>query len=164
MQGEEEQRVGLTTRYYTVFNAADIEGIPERKLPEKRNIAVDELIPKISSSMGVEILNDGGDRAFYSPKEDKIHMPKLEYFQDDYSYNSVALHELSHATGAESRLNRSIRNYFGTESYAYEELVAEISSAFMSQNLSVAVDDFQMENHKAYVQGWIKGIRKSRTA
>lgn len=108
--------------------------------------------------MGVEITNEGGDRAYYSIREDKIFLPKKTAFTSDYEYNSTALHELSHATGAQKRLDRDIRNSFGTEKYAYEELVAEISSCFMGEHLTIQMPTEHMENHKAYVQSWIKQI------
>lgn len=119
---------------------------------------VGTIIEKISGNMGVEILNDGGSMAFYRPSEDKIHLPEKSAFYNDYEYNATALHELSHATGAESRLNRSLGHAFGTGQYAYEELVAEISACFMGEHLSVELSSQHMDNHKAYVQSWIKDI------
>ena len=62
------------------------------------------------------------------------------------------------------RLNRNLHNYFGSESYAYEELVAEISASFMSEHLDIVLPEAHMENHKAYVQSWIKAIKESPDA
>lgn len=70
----------------------------------------------------------------------------------------TALHELSHATGAEKRLNRDIRNVFGTEKYAYEELVAEISACFMSEHIQIEQTEEHVNNHKAYIQSWTKAL------
>lgn len=152
-------QIGVVAKYYHVFNAQDITGIPELPEPQRRPEAVsDEIIDKISKNMGVEITNEGGDRAYYSIREDKIFLPQKTAFTSDYEYNSTALHELSHATGAEKRLNRDIKNRFGTEKYAYEELVAEISSCFMGEHLAMQLPPEHMENHKAYVQSWIKEI------
>ena len=83
-----------------------------------------------------------------------------QYFDSPYAYDSTALHELAHATGAAHRLNRNIKNVFGTEDYAYEELIAEISSCFMSANLQLEQSNEHIENHKAYVQSWIETIRE----
>lgn len=155
-----DKKIGLVAKYYTVFNAKDIIGIPTLEVVKINHIEVDALIKKISKNMDVEILNDGNDRAFYRPSEDKIHLPEPKYFKNDYSYNSVALHELSHATGAAHRLNRNIKNMFGNENYAFEELVAEISSCFMSENLSIDQDEEHLDNHKAYIQSWISDIKE----
>ena len=53
-----------------------------------------------------EILTDGGDRAYYSPSQDKIHLPTPESFQNEYAFNATALHEEAHAFGHPTRLNR----------------------------------------------------------
>lgn len=155
------EKHGLIAKYYTVFNAKDIEGIPPFKLPEKKDIQPDEILSTISKNMKIELINDGGDRAFYRPSEDKIHLPEPGYFESDYAYNSVAMHELAHATGAEHRLNRNIQNVFGSPNYAFEELVAEICSVFMSENLASCMETYEMDNHKAYVQGWIQAIKEN---
>lgn len=154
------ERYFLRARYSVVFNAAHIEGLPERIHAQNNVIVTDELINTLSANMGVEILNDGGDEAFYHPAEDKIHLPFPEVFDSSYDYNSTALHELGHATGAAHRLNRNISNEFGSKEYAFEELIAEISACFMSVSLSVEQNSFHFENHKAYVQGWAATVRK----
>lgn len=152
--------VGLIAKYYTVFNAVDITGIPKLPQYENKEVVSDKLIQKISEGMGVKILNDGGDRAYYSVKQDSIHLPTKESFFSSYDYNSTALHELSHASGAPHRLSRMIGGAFGSQKYAYEELVAEISSSFMGEYLDIQATDQHIENHKAYVQGWIRDIKK----
>ncbi len=153
------QRYQLRAKYYTVFNASHIEGI-EPYENSTVHIEADDLIRSLSDNMGVEILNDGGNSAFYRVSEDKIHLPAPESFLSSYGYNSTALHELTHATGAVHRLNRNVRGQYGTEEYAFEELVAEISSCFMSAHLQIEQDEQHIQNHKAYVQGWAQTIRK----
>lgn len=155
-----DEAVTLSTKYYTVFNGKDITGIPPLPSYEINQIEPDEIIAKLSTNMGVEIINNGGDRAFYRPSEDTIHLPLPGSFKTSYAYNATALHELAHATGAAHRLNRNIMNLFGSSSYAYEELIAEISSCFMSANLSMPQDQAHLNNHKAYVQSWIQAIRE----
>ncbi len=156
-------RYQLRSRYFVVFNASLIEGITPYKV-EKKDIPVDELVNTLSRNMEVEILNDGGDRAYYSPAEDKIHLPIPSDFNSPYAYNSTALHELTHATGAGHRLNRNMGGIFGSQEYAFEELVAEISSCFMSSYLEIDQDEKHIENHKAYVQSWINVIREKPEA
>ncbi len=159
--GEEfGERYLLRAQYSTVFGADLIEGIPALPKPEKKQIEPDQLITTLSKNMGVEILHDGGNRAFYRPSEDKIHLPVLKAFNSEYAYGSTALHELGHATGAPHRLNRNMSGHFGSPAYAYEELIAEISSCFMSANLRMDQQEEHIENHKAYVQSWIHQIRE----
>lgn len=154
--GRKPEEFRLCSRYTPVFNASDIEGIPKLELEENPDINIDDIVTKLSDNMKVPILYDGGDRAYYSPVEDKIHLPKKESFTNEYAFNATALHELSHSTGHATRLNRALGGFFGSESYAYEELVAEMCACFMGINLSSAPE---IENHKAYVQSWIQTIK-----
>lgn len=147
----------LVAKYYTVFNGDNISGLPEIELP-KNEIEPSKVLEQISKGMKVEIYNDGEDRAFYRPSTDDIHLPLPEVFSSDNEYNAVAFHELGHATGHESRLNRDQSGVFGTSAYAKEELVAEITSAFMAETTGISLEDMNMENHKAYVNGWIASI------
>lgn len=157
--GRSDSEFKLSTRYTAVFNACDIEGMPELPAFEEADIAQDELIAKLSVGMGVEILTDGGDQAYYSPAQDKIHLPTPGSFTSEYAFNATALHELSHSTGHPSRLNRDMCGFFGTAQYAYEELVAEMCSCFMGVNLDQTASPAHIDNHKAYVQSWIQAIR-----
>lgn len=143
-------------KYHTVFNGRDIEGLSEISIRANDNaVDADVLVWKISEAMQVSIFNDGGDTSFYSMSEDAIHLPEPKFFDDSYAYNATALHELAHATGAEERLNRDMVGSFGDKSYAYEELVAEITSCFMGEHIALpeAVKEEHLENHEAYVQG-----------
>ena len=160
--GRKSEEFKYSTRYTPVFNADDVEGMPALEVPKgdrHPEISEDELIRALSEGMGVEILNDGGDRAYYSPMQDKIHLPAAESFTSEYAYNATTLHELSHASGHPSRLNRPQGAFFGTAQYAYEELVAEMCSCFMGVNLNAELTPEHLENHKAYVQSWIQDLR-----
>lgn len=112
--GRSDSEFKLSTRYTAVFNACDIEGMPELPAFEEADITQDELIAKLSTGMGVEILTDGGDRAYYSPSQDKIHLPTPGSFTSEYAFNATALHELAHSSGHPSRLNRDMGGFFGT--------------------------------------------------
>ena len=160
-QREDKSKLGLRAKYYQVFNGCQIEGMPELEKPQMHDISQAELVSQISCSMGVEILHDGGNRAFYRPMEDKVHLPLKEYFTSDYGYNATVLHELSHATGHPSRLNRKQHGVFGSQYYAYEELVAELSSCFMSEHLPTKMDEAHYRSHKAYIQSWADGIEQN---
>lgn len=157
--GRKETEFTLSTKYTAVFNASEVEGIPEIQIPEGPDVSQDELIAKLCTGMGVEIFLDGGDRAYYSPSQDNIHLPTPESFTSEYAFNATALHELSHSTGHPDRLNRDMAGFFGSSEYAYEELVAEMCSCFMGVNLSTEATPDHIDNHKAYVQSWIQAIR-----
>lgn len=157
-EGERKKEdFSLVAKYYTVFNGDNISGLPEIELP-KNEIEPSVVLEQISRGMNVEIHNDGGEDAFYSPSADNIHLPLPEVFSSDNEYNATAFHELGHATGHESRLNRDMSGGFGSSAYAKEELVAEITSAFMAETTGISPEDMNMENHKAYVNGWITSI------
>ena len=132
--------------------------MPELQVQNNPEVSQDELIKKLSEGMGVEIFTDGGDQAYYSPSQDKIHLPTPESFDSVYAFNATALHELSHSTGHPTRLNRPQSAFFGTAQYAYEELVAEMCSCFMGTELQTEATPQHIDNHKAYVQSWIQAI------
>ncbi len=157
--GRKDTEFTLSTKYTAVFNASEVEGMPEIQIPETPDVSQDELIGRLCAGMGVQIFLDGGDRAYYSPSQDNIHLPTPESFTSEYAFNATALHELSHSTGHPDRLNRDMAGFFGSAEYAYEELVAEMCSCFMGVNLSAEATPDHINNHKAYVQSWIQAIR-----
>lgn len=159
LTSDEKEECIFTPKYFRVFNAECIDGIPPLELGN-RTISPDELIDRIKAGMNIEVINDGGSRSFYSPSEDKIHLPRPEHFASDYDYDATALHELGHATGHSSRLNRDIENTFGTDEYAYEELVAELTSCFMSEHIAAPMSEEHMTNHMAYLQSWAESIKE----
>ena len=113
--GRTEKEFTLATRYTAVFNAQEVEGIPELQITTNPDITMDDLVQNLSEGMGVEILTDGGDRAYYSPSQDKIHLPTPESFHSEYAFNATALHEEAHASGHPTRLNRPQSAFFGTD-------------------------------------------------
>ena len=161
--GQINDRYQLFSRVYSVYNGDMIVGIPKLEVTQNEIQPV-ELVDTISGSMGVSISYHKSDQAFYRPVEDRIYLPYRQQFHSEYAYASTALHELSHATGSEHRLNRKQGGEFGTEPYAYEELVAEISSCFLSSELPMGQTEEHLQNHKAYVQSWIQGIKEQPDA
>src|SRR5699024_9585862 len=109
-----------------VFNAQQIEGIPELEREEfEQTWQEEEKVEKIISNSGVEI-HTGGNEAYYNPIRDYIGMPDKERFDNKEGYYSTLLHEMAHWTGHKSRLDRSMITNFGSDEYAKEELRAEI--------------------------------------
>ncbi len=157
--GEEKGYQGPSVFVATVFNASQIDGMPEPPppfvMPEMvRNLRVRELLDRHQPNLN----HDGGNRAFYSLATDSIHVPKAGSFQDPISYQSTVLHELVHWTGAKHRLDRDLTGRFGTEGYAKEELLAEISSCFIADRLGIGLGKEHEEQHAAYLQSWMRAI------
>lgn len=144
-----------------VFNAEQIEGLPPRTLTtpmsEWERIERAEVIVKGIESQGVTIEHRLGDGAYYSPTDDKIVMPDRGQFPTPDAYYATLLHEIGHATGHESRLNRDLSGGFGSESYAKEELRAEIASMIVGEQLQIGYDPSQ---HHAYLKSWVKVIKE----
>ena len=154
-------RFELRHRDHYVFNASQLEGVPEFTYERAQNdIAPSEVVEAVADGMGVSIEHKEQDRAFYSPLLDRITLPLRSQFHTDYDYQSTAMHELGHASGHSSRLNRNIRNSFGTEEYAYEELIAEITSCYMGEYIPQPMSEADMDNHLAYVQDWARHIKE----
>lgn len=158
---EREKDMSWKTRTYTVFNAHQIEGIPEyqskTELSKVKN--PQPFIDNLIKEMGVRYVEEG-DHAFYRPNDDSVHIPPNQTFEDEYSYHATRLHELAHATGHTSRLNRDIQHTFGSVEYAKEELRAEIASSFIAADLDIRFDQKHLDNHKAYIQNWISVLKK----
>lgn len=158
------ERYSLKVRYYTVFNASMIEGIEPIELDyKKHDIDEEELIERIADGIGVTIEEqENSNSAYYAPAIDTIVLPEKEQFYTQEDYVRTALHEIGHSTGHESRLNRDMKNSFGTEEYAYEELVAEITSAMMGEFIEEPVTEHIINQHKAYVQSWASAIENDK--
>lgn len=159
---ENPPNVRWMVRNYYVFNARYIDGLEEYKVNEKKVLPTlqKEFVDTLIKNMEVDYVESRlSDRAYYSPNEDKVVVPSYNSFLTDEDYYSTILHELSHATGHESRLNRPFGGIFGSESYTKEELRAEIASSFITSEIGL-LSDAGMDNHKAYIQSWIKIIEE----
>lgn len=103
----------------------------------------------------------GGDMACYSSSLDTIKMPNYADFTGAEAYYATFAHELSHWSGHSSRLDRKLGNKFGSQAYAFEELIAELSAAFICNELAIAS---RIENHASYLASWIKILRSDSKA
>jgi antirestriction protein ArdC len=161
---EHDERRGdrLIHRVYTVFNAKQIEGIPEWTAKQRSVFGVVEAAEQILQNSGATILHDQADRAFYNRLADSIHLPAKHAFNDAAGYYGTALHELAHWSGHPSRLNRATltESYrFGDLSYAKEELRAELASVFLAAERGIPHDP---EQHAAYVSSWIDVLKQDK--
>lgn len=144
----------------SVFNAEQIEGLPELKATLDPAWQRHERAEALIVASGASLHNDQVDGAYYKPISDTIHLPEKVQFQSADGYYRVALHELGHWTGHASRLNRDLTGAYGSESYAKEELRAEISSLMVGTKLGVGHDIGQ---HAAYVKSWVKALKDDPT-
>lgn len=149
----------MIDRIYHVFNATHIKGISDFVLEEqpKKVMNASPFIDNLIKNMNVQY-TEKGNRAFYSPTTDEVVVPQSHQFHGQYEYEATRLHELCHATGHASRLNRAVDNWFGTADYAKEELRAEIASSFLAQEMDLDVSQINLDNHKAYIQNWIQTL------
>lgn len=139
----------------TVFHASQIEGIPAFEAPQQTWASVERAERLVLASQAY-IQHRAEDRAFYSPGGDHIVMPERSQFHSAEHYWSTLLHELGHWTGHKSRLDRDLTGFFGSESYAKEELRAEIASLMLCAEMGIGHDGSQ---HAAYVKSWVKVLQ-----
>lgn len=157
------EHLQLRCRISVVFNAAQIDGIPEMTYAHQTNIdAIRGQRDTLLQNMRLNYREEGNE-AYYSPETDTVTLPPEKSFFDTYSYACTFLHECGHATGHSDRLNRNLSGGFGSESYAKEELRAEIASAFTAQAIGLTLTDEQLQHHldlhKAYIQGWAESVK-----
>jgi antirestriction protein ArdC len=152
----------LIHRVYTVFNAKQIDGVPEYQPKRPTPFEVVSSAERILDNSGAKISHDQADQAFYNRSSDSIHLPPKDAFKDAAGYYGTALHELAHWTGHPSRLDRPTLNAsyrFGDTNYAKEELRAELASVFLAAERGIPHDPQQ---HAAYVGSWIKALREDK--
>ena len=176
----EAVRFRSTLRFYKVFHASQL-GVPQFDKDgnlqrdktgtvistpiepfEQPKIETIDFKPiaaaeKVLQQSGARIYHDQSDKSFYTPANDSIHLCPREHYINETLYYGTALHELTHWTGAESRLNRDLKNYSVSETArAREELIAEIGSYALCKDLKL---DFNPQNSAAYVQSWCEILR-----
>ena len=159
--GETETTRGAVLKSFRVFNLDQIDGIegPAREVRAPFQAIEDaEHILRASPARIIE----GGAQAFYQPATDTIHLPAREAFISPEAFYSVALHEATHSTGHASRLARDFSGRFGTEAYAFEELIAEMGSAFLAADLGIIGSTLQ--DHADYLAHWIAILRDDKKA
>ena len=144
---------------YTVFNADQVTGwdAPAAPMPKPfNNIFAAEVLALKSGA----VINHGGDRAYYSPSQDFIAMPHKSQFNSEAGYYATLMHELAHWSGHKSRLNRDLSGRFGNEAYAAEELIAELSAAFLCARLGIAGE----LRHSSYIASWLRVLKNDNKA
>ncbi len=150
-------------RYYTVFNLDQVDGLeaPDAPEPVSHDFRSIEEAERIIRDMPKRPeIQHAEPRAFYRPSTDTVNLPRPELFPEPEEYYSTAFHELTHATGHESRLNRrpsSEIRHFGDKEYSQEELVAEMGSAFLCAQ--ARIEQITLENSAAYIGNWLQVLK-----
>lgn len=165
--GEESSRTIRFMRAYSVFNAAQIDGLPPHFYPDpvpetppspsEKTAAVATFFEPIPTEVRY-----GGDRAFYSPGGDFIQMPHRNSFTSEDGMTATLAHETGHWTGHHSRLARTFGKRFGDKAYSFEELVAEQISARICYELGLPAD--LHESHASYIEHWLEILKADKTA
>jgi antirestriction protein ArdC len=164
--GEEAEYVIPFLKGYTVFNVEQIDGLPEhyyaKPAPRVDTVERIDRAEAFFADTGAAIRH-GGTMAYYNVSQDFVQMPPFESFRDAESYYATLAHETSHWTRHKSRLDRDFgRKRFGDEGYAMEELVAELSSAFLSADLDLTPE--VRGDHASYIASWIKALKDDKRA
>lgn len=154
-------RPRIFARSFYVFNVAqcDLPSVTTPAAPAP--VAVDPIaaIDDAVRSLGVA-LSHGGGQAFYSPTSDTVRMPERAAFATTGDYYSTLLHEVAHWTGHKSRLDRAFGKRFGDDAYAAEELVAELSAAFLCAHFGI---EGKLQ-HAEYIGHWVKVMKADKYA
>ena len=159
--GEEPGRIPFLKRF-TVFNAAQCEGLPEdvaAVAPPPAPGLIEPRAEALIRATGIDF-RIGGNRAFYVPSQDFVMVPPPQAYFEPINWHRTALHELGHATGHRSRLGRDFSGSFGTKKYAFEELVAEINAAFCCASLGIE----PTVRHADYIGSWLEVLREDNRA
>ncbi|MEM7303884.1 MAG: zincin-like metallopeptidase domain-containing protein [Pseudomonadota bacterium] len=159
VDGQDDPQVIPFVKSYNVFNADQIDGLPEkfRPIPADLGTAPIERIENFFAATGATIENIG-DRAFYRKSTDTITMPSISCFPQAHDYYAVLAHETIHWTGASHRLDR-FETFERQADYAFEELVAEIGAAFLGAQIPFDTD---IERTAAYVGSWLQALKNDK--
>lgn len=109
-------------------------------------------------------IRHGMRKAFYTVHDDTISLPELKVFESSADYYAALFHELIHATGHETRLNRTSiieGNGYGSDPYCKEELIAELGAAFLCGHAGII--DRTIDNSASYIQGWLSKLKADKT-
>jgi len=159
--GDEPGAVAFLKRF-TVFNVDQCENLPADIAPTPAPIPEGLIAPQAEALIAATNADFriGGDQAFYSPTYDFVQVPRPEAYFEPLNWHRTALHELGHWTGHVSRLSRDQSGAMGAAPYAREELVAEMTSAFVCASLGIV----PTVRHADYIGAWLEVLREDERA
>ena len=155
------ERVIPLLRAFTVFNVAQVDGLPDAIFATVQPSWEPEAKAEELLLMSGAVIRHGGSKAFYQPGTDEIHLPPRQAFPAADRYYATSLHELTHWTSHARRCNRQLGQRFGDGAYGAEELIAEIGAAFLCAHCRI---DGQLEHASSYVASWLKVLRADKRA
>ena len=163
VRGEDrEARTIAFLKRFVVFNVDQCEGLPEglegeAALPDPvlGNAEVDRLIAASGADFRI-----GGGEAYYSPMKDYVQVPPQAAFHEPVNWFRTALHEMGHWAGGKGRLDRDMSGRFGSAQYAREELIAEMTAAFICAALGI----HPTVRHSDYIGAWLEVMRADEKA
>lgn len=151
-------------RYYSVFSINQVSGeyadeLRKNPLPNLNTLNKHDLAEKVTSEYLARenIKVNQADSAFYQPVMDNIGMPLMGQFDSAENYYSTLFHEIAHSTGHSSRLDRKLTGQFGTEDYAKEELVAELTAAMLCAETGLS--NLPRPDHAQYLRSWLRKLQ-----
>ena len=154
---QEAEKVVPYVTEYRVFNVLDIEGFTVEMFREDKPESIPARIDECETILCNNPHEVRKGEPAYSPLMDRLFMPEIKDFHSPEKFYHTYFHELSHWTGHSSRLNREIKNSFGSEKYSKEELIAEMSACFLAAHCGIVVEDL-VENSAAYLRSWINAL------
>ncbi|WP_243153504.1 ArdC family protein [Senegalia massiliensis] len=162
-KGEKEIKIKTypILRYYKVYHIDSFDGL-ESKLDVSEHDPIESAEEILNRYSEVPIYHKD-NRAYYQPKNDVINVPKKELFETIEEYYSTAFHEMVHSTGHEERLDRFTNTdqfQFGSESYSFEELVAELGSSMLCG--IAGIEDVTIDNSASYIKGWLSKLKNDK--
>lgn len=163
--GETREKNIPMLRYYSVFHVSQVDGVEPLDIDAVEHEPIAEAEKVKTDYMereGIEIKEIFSNDAFYSPMGDFINIPSKEQYTDINEFYCTMFHEMTHSTGAETRLNRFNKNEklakFGSKDYSKEELIAELGSAFLMNSIGIETPK-TFKNSAAYIQSWLKVLK-----
>jgi antirestriction protein ArdC len=149
-------------RWSNVFNLDQTEGIqpPSQALPQNEIQPIEQAASIVREAKLCPI-RETGFVAAYSPQEDVIRMPAQKTFRSPEAYYQTLFHEMTHATGHATRLDRegiTQQVKFGSERYSKEELIAELGASFLANEAGI-LNKVEFENSVAYLASWIERLK-----
>ena len=165
-RGSEQRMFARASR---VFNAAQVEGFEaiSEAIPETPRFDPIEQAEAFARATGA-VIEEGGDKACFMPGADIIRMPdRCRFTGTDTisaaeSFYATLFHELTHWSGAKTRLDRDLSGRFGSEAYAMEELVAELGAAFLCSDLYITPEP--RADHAHYLTNWLAVLKQDSRA
>ena len=160
----EDGKARLFAKGYAVFNVEQIDGLPA-SFYEPATVEPSETRIARADAWAVATgadIRHGGSQAFYSPKGDFVQVPPFAAYGEPERYYSTLCHELTHWSGAKSRLDRQFGKRFGDRAYAFEELVAEMGAAFTCARLGI--ENETREDHASYLASWLNVLKADKRA